>query len=135
MLVLKKIGKTKLILYFIIFSLMLGGTGFFLYQNYKLTLSTGISVMDKPAENGEINELDLDKIKIELGEDISTSSAEDINDKNLEEESTLSQTKTEKQVQLVDLELLNNNKFKKLKYNSIDPVDFVVGKKNPFESN
>ncbi len=104
MLGIEKIFKRKLI-YFIIISAMIGGTVFFIYQNYKIT-----------------SNLDVDFITLEagIGTDIDFTEKADV--------------RTNKIIKSLDISIFNNSNFKTLKEIIFREVETEVGRKNPFEN-
>lgn len=120
MLIQKKISNKKLAIYiFLIFS-MLGGTIFFIQKNRSLTKKNLEFTMIE-AEEGFENEAG-----IEL--EVITESENEINE-NIEKLKELNKNK------IIDLDLLENEKFRKLNIDLPDLVDFKKGNEDLFISN
>lgn len=106
----KKIKKKKIISYIFIMVIMLGGTVFFAIKNYKLATESSSPNFD-PIE------------EFEKGENNITGKNE-----NIEKSEFLKASE-----QIVDSELLDEEKFNRLKENTTSIKDFTIGKKNLFE--
>ena len=100
----KKIEKNKLIIYVSVIAIMIAGMGFFLYKNYSLTATKKTMTMEAPAGMA---------VQENKGAD-----------------SAMEQPKPEEE--LLDLGLLADTKFKKLRESTIEEGGFKVGKSNPF---
>ena len=125
MLVLKKIGRNKLIIYISVIVVMIAGTGFSLYKNYFLTAVKKPMTMEAPAETSEQASYNLDNLskEVKLKEEGADAGEKERADLAGEEP---------KQEELLDLDLLAEAKFKKLKENPIKEGGFKAGKSNPF---
>jgi len=122
----KKIEKNKLIIYVSVIIVMIAGTGFFLYKNYSSTAIKKLMTMEAPAETSGQSSYSLDNL---------------LKETNLEEEGAgageekgadLTGEDLKKEKKLLDLDLLANAKFKKLRENTIKEGGFEVGKSNLF---
>ncbi|MCK4553815.1 hypothetical protein KAU19_02540 [Candidatus Parcubacteria bacterium] len=112
MLALKKFFKKKLIAYFIIIGIiMMSGTVFFIYQNYKITSNSDLDFITPEAE---------------IGTDIDFET-----DINFTEEAGV---RTNNVVKPLDISIFNNSKFKALKEIVFRETEVEVGRKNPFEN-
>ena len=125
MLALKKIGRNKLIIYVSVIAVMIAGAGFFLYKNYSLTAVKKPMTMEAPAETSEQASYNLDNLskEVKLKEEGADAGEKEGADLAGEEP---------KQEELLDLDLLAETKFKKLKENPIKEGGFKAGKSNPF---
>jgi len=125
MLVLKKIGRNKLIIYISVIVVMIAGTGFSLYKNYFLTATKKPMTMEAPAEMTGQGSDSLDSLLkgVNLKEEGADAGEKERADLAGEEP---------KQEELLDLDLLAEAKFKKLKENPIKEGGFKAGKSNPF---
>jgi len=124
MLIPKKINKKKLILYFIIMAIMVGGTAFLIYQNYLIT-SKKSPVMDIPAETSDATST---RSNVPSASGYPTEQVRTISDSEKTGDST------GKVSEILDISILNDNKFQALKKNIISQsADIEVGRKNPFE--
>ena len=125
MLALKKIGRNKLIIYVSVIAVMIAGAGFFLYKNYSLTAVKKPMTMEAPAETSEQASYNLDNLskEVKLKEEGADAGEKERADLAGEEP---------KQEELLDLDLLAEAKFKKLKENPIKEGGFKAGKSNPF---
>lgn len=121
----KKIEKNKLMTYVSIVVVMIAGTGFFLYKNYTLTAAKKTMTMEAPAETDGQSGNSLDN----LAKDIKLKDEKAVGEEK-EIESASKELKQEKE--LLDLSLLAETKFKKLRENAIKEGGFKVGKSNPF---
>jgi hypothetical protein len=120
MLVQKKISNKKLAIYiFLIFS-MLGGTIFFIQKNRNLTKKNLEFTMIE-AEEGFENEVGMEL-------EVITESENEVNE-NIEKLKELNKNK------IIDLDLLENEKFRKLNIDLPDLVDFKKGNEDLFISN
>ena len=125
MLALKKIGRNKLIIYVSVIAVMIAGAGFFLYKNYSLTAVKKPMTMEAPAEMTGQGSDSLDSLLkgVNLKEEGADAGEKERADLAGEEP---------KQEELLDLDLLAEAKFKKLKENPIKEGGFKAGKSNPF---
>ena len=131
----KKIEKNKLITYISVIAIMIAGTGFFLflYKNYSLTTAKKSMTTEAPAEMNGQSIYNLDN----LSKEIKLEEEEAVQEKK-GADSAMEELKPEKE--LLDLSLLADAKFKKLRENVIKEGDFKVikegdfkvGKSNPF---
>jgi hypothetical protein len=120
MLIQKKISNKKLAIYiFLIFS-MLGGTIFFIQKNRNLTKKNLEFTMIE-AEEGFENEVGMEL-------EVITESENEVNE-NIEKLKELNKNK------IIDLDLLENEKFRKLNIDLPDLVDFKKGNEDLFISN
>jgi hypothetical protein len=120
MLIQKKISNKKLAIYiFLIFS-MLGGTIFFIQKNRSLTKKNLEFTMIE-AEKGFENEVGMEL-------EVITESENEVNE-NIEKLKELNKNK------IIDLDLLENEKFRKLNIDLPDLVDFKKGNEDLFISN
>lgn len=120
MLIQKKISNKKLAIYiFLIFS-MLGGAIFFIQKNRNLTKKNLEFTMIE-AEEGFENEVGMEL-------EVITESENEVNE-NIEKLKELNKNK------IIDLDLLENEKFRKLNIDLPDLVDFKKGNEDLFISN
>jgi len=126
MLVLKKIGRNKLIIYISVIVVMIAGTGFSLYKNYFLTATKKPMTMEAPAEMTGQGSDSLDSLLkgVNLKEEGAGAGEK--------EGADLAGEELKKEKELLDLDLLAEAKFKKLKENPIKEGGFKAGKSNPF---
>lgn len=131
MLVLKKISVKKLTIYTLIIVLMIGGTGFRLYQNKKLTSRKPIVVDDPtrydkfmtagaalPGSDGALNQSSFDPLKTEAMSQPAFGSSKIKNN------------------QALDLTIFSLEKFKALADNVvISQADSGLGKRDLFKPN
>lgn len=106
----KKINAKKMIMYFIIMLVMFGGSIFFLYKNYKLTVG------NKFKESRDLFEKEYGELGIvgDGGQEV------DVNGygKNM-----------------LDINIFNDPKYSKLKDNTpLKTSEISIGKQNPFEA-
>ncbi|MDD5290562.1 MAG: hypothetical protein PHZ04_00405 [Patescibacteria group bacterium] len=122
----KKIDKNKLIAYISVIAVMIAGTGFFLYKNYSLTAVNKPMTMEISAEAGGQSSDSLDSLlkQVSLKEE-GAGVAE-------KKETSIISKEPAKEKELLDLGLLTNTKFKKLRENTITEGGFKVGTNNPF---
>jgi len=126
MLIPKKIEKNKLIFYISVIIVMIGGTGFFLYKNYSLTSASRPVTMEAPAETVGGSEPSLNNLlgkEIELKEEESTPEGKEV---------VPAVPQPSESKDLLNLDLLSDSKFKRLREPSLGEADFIVGKSNPF---
>lgn len=127
MLVQKKIEGKKLLSYIFIIVFMIGGTIFFIQKNRALTSRRPDPVIVATNEG----------LENELGEDIITDNnsdnitEEDLQNSTLDEGGKLLELNSGK---IMDLDILFDDKFKKLKKIEVEPVEFIVGNKDLFKS-
>ncbi|MFH1427950.1 MAG: hypothetical protein ABIG60_05510 [Patescibacteria group bacterium] len=133
MLALKKIGLKKLIIYLFIISFMLSGTGFFIYKNHKLTSKSGEAIMELAAdydnskyELDNLNSITNKNIKDLPSQDLEKTAEENKEKKFIAEQARLNQ--------LIDLSLLEDEKYKKLQNNPTILKTVPAGKSNPFQA-
>ncbi|MFH1822196.1 MAG: hypothetical protein ABH830_00675 [Patescibacteria group bacterium] len=133
MLALKKIGQKKLIIYLIIITFMFSGTGFFIYKNYKLTSKSGEAIMELTAEYDN-NKYELDRLNSITNKNLKDLPNQDLEKKaeeNMEKKVIAEQARLN---QLIDLSLLEDEKYKKLQNNPIILKTVPAGKNNPFQA-
>ena len=106
----KKIDTKKVITYFIVIFIMFGGSVFFLYKNYKLTVGSKLEEsrdLFEKEEYGRLNIID--------------DSGEEFNIKN-------------KDSKTLDVDIFSDPKYNNLKNNTPSKTSIItIGKKNPFE--
>lgn len=130
MLIQKKIGREKLIIYIVIIAIMIGGIVFFVYKNYSLGKGGGAMVIEAPAEMANVNSSNysLDN----LSKNAPLTPKEISQPANGDVISPAVQAKPSSD--LIDLSLLSELKFKMLKGNILKPQESLLGKNNPFAS-
>jgi len=102
----KNIPKKKIILYSVLIILSIAGTGFFLYENHKISSPTKIT-----------NITSIDMISVETSEDIIKQAGE----------------KVTQEIKPLDSSILNSDKFKALKETIFKEIEIETGRDNPFE--
>ncbi|MDD5071931.1 MAG: hypothetical protein PHQ42_04330 [Patescibacteria group bacterium] len=123
----KKIEKNKLIIYIAVIAFMVMGTGFFIYKNYSLTAAKKSANIELPAEmdwrEGDSSEGFFEETGPEEAVGSGEGSGENLEIKD-----------PDKEKELLDLGLLSEAKFKKLRENIVEEENFEAGKSNPFTS-
>jgi hypothetical protein len=131
MLALKKISIKKLAIYVSVIVLMLGGTGFMLYQNQRLTNGQASAIGD-PAR---YNEFMAGRVVIPGGEAAPSQALIDPLKAEVKPSQPLEASKVINN-QGIDLTIFSNEKFQELKENILIPQeDSGLGKRDPFKPN
>jgi sortase (surface protein transpeptidase) len=110
----KQLSKQKLYIYSGIIALMIFGTLFLLYQNYRLTAKRTPVVFDIPAES--------EKKSSPSAENEPSKSTTAIADSNA------------KGIEIPEFDIFNSRKYRALKEGVKEGVsDTIIGRRNPFE--
>lgn len=127
MLVLRRISVKKLAIYISIIIVMVGGSGFMLYQNKKLTSPNPV-VSNPPA----VNSL-LMNVETVVPADQAETNQPATGNKTLNQPLNMEKIKSNGGL---DLTIFDSEKFKALQENIIIPAEQIgVGKRNPFKPN
>jgi len=131
MLALKNISTKKLVIYVSVIILALGGTGFMLYQNQKLTNKNSL-VIDNPAQD---NEFTADETNAFGDQAVPSKPLADVVETGVGLNQIFEAEKIENNKE-IDLTIFSSEKFKTLKANTLIPrEDPALGKRDLFQPN
>jgi len=116
--------KSRKIFYYIIIAIMLGGIGFFIYKNNILNRQER-----SPAESSSQEAINQN-IKLD---DIATVE-EDLSGESLEDNQISTNEIKSEDKENINIDILVDPRYRKLKENYIKPEDFKVGNRNPFKA-